>query len=558
MKANDTDLRAEVLSLKKKLAVSNASILSILEKNRDGVLIVDAIDNIVYANPAAIDLFGKNLGELLGAPIGLPVCGDKTSEINILHPSSGKVVVEINVAKIDWEGEEAYLAALRDVTERKETEKRLEHLSNYDYLTNLPNRVLFESVLSQTIKRADRNNTHMALLYLDLDDFKKINDSLGHDCGDMLLQSVSKHLSNSLVRENDLVARLGGDEFAIILDGITNPEDATVVANKVLKLADHPITFHGKEVYSNTSIGIAVYPMAGKSTTELIKNADTAMYAAKQAGRHQYRFFTDELNSKAQRRLKLDTNLHGALENNEFYMFFQPQMSLKTGKIVGVEALLRWESAELGLVPPDEFLTVAESTGLIVEIGGWVLNKACEEFKCLNNDELTLSINLSTFQLLDSKLASSVKSAIDKYQFKSDMLILEITESLVMTHIENSLELLNKLKALGAAISIDDFGTGYSSLSYLRRLPIFELKIDREFVKDVDKDSNDQIIAKTILALAKNLNLRTVGEGAETQAHMDFLKENGCDYVQGYFVAKPMSKDELMKFLNEWDSSSHV
>ncbi|MCR9192141.1 MAG: EAL domain-containing protein [Gammaproteobacteria bacterium] len=542
-------------ALKEKLVASKAAFLNVVGKNRDGVLIINKKGIIVYANKAALTIFGRNLGNLIGEDIGLPLGGEKTSEINIVHPKKGKVVLEINVTAIEWESEDAFLAALRDVTARKKVEETLEHLSEYDFLTDLPNKLSLEITLKKSLARAEKNCKLMALLYLDLDNFKDVNDTLGHDVGDRLLQEVADLLLQDL-RKNDSVYRIGGDEFAIILDEVKKPEDAANTATKIINKFLKPRVFDNHEFFINTSIGIAIYPDAGKTITELVKNADSAMYHAKNSGRGNYQYFTPKLNKKIEQHLRFDTRLYQAIENSEFHLVYQPQMSFKTGQIIGFEALLRWDHPTMGDVPPTKFLKLAEKSGFILAIGDWVLQQATKDFiQIPNYQNYIMNINLSTSQLHQKGIVTKILDTLKTHQIKPKNFGIELTESVLLSDPEDSVRNINDLSDQGIKISIDDFGTGYSSLAYLKTLSVSYLKIDQSFVADLLEDTNDAAIVRSTLLLAHELGIEVVAEGIETREQFDFLNQHDCDIAQGFLFSKPMTLAKLQRFLKTHKST---
>lgn len=434
-----------------------------------------------------------------------------------------------------------------DITERKQAEKRLVQLANYDSLTGLPNRTLFRDRLMHAVAQAHRNNQLVALLFLDLDRFKFINDSLGHHAGDELLKGVSQRLLGN-ARDMDTVARLGGDEFTVILEGITNTEDATTVARKILEVMARPFNLDGHEVFVSPSIGIAIFPVDGQDIDELLKNADTAMYRAKEQGRNNYQFYTADMNAKAVEHLIMESSLRHALERDEFVLHYQPQIDLHSREITGVEVLLRWNHPELGLLYPNQFLSLAEDTGLIVSIGEWVLNTACAQAAQWQQNKLPLmriAVNLSASQFRVNSLVETVAQALENSGLDACSLELEITEGFLMHDVEPAIEKLRELGRLGVQLAIDDFGTGYSSLSYLKQLPLRTLKIDQSFVRDISSDPDDAAIVEAVIALGQTLQLRVMAEGVETEEQINFLRTRGCDQAQGNLISPPLTTDDI-------------
>ena len=443
-----------------------------------------------------------------------------------------------------------------DITERKRAELRLMQLANFDTLTGLPNRVLFHDRLARALVKAHRSKKQVALLFLDLDRFKTINDSLGHYAGDELLKSVAERLRHS-AREEDTVARLGGDEFTIIIEDINHSEDASIVARKVLEVMGQPFNLDSHEVFVTTSVGIAIYPVDGDNSDDLLKNADTAMYRAKEEGRNGYRFYTADMNAKAVEHLIMESSLRHALERNEFEVHYQPQMDLHSRELMGFEALLRWRHPELGLLYPSQFMSSAEDTGLIVGIGEWVLHQACAQAAAWQQQglpPLRVAVNLSGRQFREDNLVESVARALRESKLTPHLLELEITESFLLDNIASASITLNRLHDLDVQISMDDFGTGYSSLSYLKRFPLNSLKIDQSFVRDITTDPDDAAIAEAIIALAKTLRLRVMAEGVETDEQLYFLRTRGCDLVQGYLISRPLPADQVLS----WYHATHA
>ena len=440
-----------------------------------------------------------------------------------------------------------------DVTHRKEAEEKLVYLAHYDGLTGLPNRVLFLDRLQQTLAQAGRRATLAAVMFLDLDRFKVVNDTLGHAVGDDLLRQVAQRLS-ACTRLGDTVARFSGDEFVLIVNDLQGSEDARHIAQKVLLAIGEPFRAGGHEVFVSTSIGISMYPSDSEDEQALLKNADTAMYRAKESGRNNFQFYTREMNARAMYRLNLENSLRHALERGEFRLHYQPKACLHTGRITGVEALLRWERPEHGLVPPAEFVPLLEDTGLIVPVGEWVLSEACrqvEAWRTGGRDPVSIAINISARQFASRNLGETIKRVLDEHGADPRLIELELTESLLMVNTEEAVRTLKYLKSLGLRLSIDDFGTGYSSLSYLKRFPIDALKIDRSFIDEITTDEDDATITRAVIGMAHNLGLKVVAEGVETEAQLSFLSANGCDEAQGYYFARPQPAAELAQWLGK-------
>jgi diguanylate cyclase (GGDEF)-like protein/PAS domain S-box-containing protein len=439
------------------------------------------------------------------------------------------------------------IGTVMDVTERKQSEDRLAFLANYDPVTGLCNRFLFNDRLGRALQTADRQQTHVALLFVDLDNFKHVNDSLGHAAGDDLLKQVAARLS-AVVRSADTVSRLGGDEFTLVLEGLTEGEEATRVAEQILQHSARPYVIGGHEVHVSASVGIALYPQDAESVEALVMHADAAMYRAKENGRNGFEFFTAEINARAHRRLQLASELRGALGRDEFSLHYQPKVALEGDAIVGFEALLRWRNAHLGAVSPAVFIPVLEEIGLIVEVGEWVLREACRWAAALPataGAAPAIAVNLSARKFKHPHLDAVVQRALLDSGLPASRLELEITESSLMDA-DGNLQTMDRLKKLGVALSIDDFGTGYSSLSYLKRFPVDRLKVDASFVRDVAADADDAAIVVAIIGMAHHLGLRVVAEGVETPEQLSFLLDHGCDEIQGYLISRPMpAKDAV-------------
>ena len=426
-------------------------------------------------------------------------------------------------------------------------------LAHYDVLTGLPNRILFTDRLTQAMHTADRYNSRVAILFIDLDDFKQVNDSFDHTYGDDALKAVADRFM-ALIRKEDTLARMGGDEFTLILNNIQHNDDIALIANKIIQQLHEPIVIHGHRIFLGASIGISIYPEHGETIEDLVRNADSAMYKAKSSGRNTFKYYSEDLTQFALQRIKMESWLHKAIENKQFVLHYQPQIDLDSGEICGIEALIRWEHPEEGNISPAQFIPQAERSRLIIPIGKWVLTEACRQMKhwrqtgCIG-DNVTMSVNLSALQFEQDDLIDMVKSALDHANLKHSMLELEITESVMMNNPERSREILNQLRDLNVKIAIDDFGTGYSSLSYLKLLPLTKLKIDRAFVSDIPDDPNDVAISRAIISLAESMSLEVLAEGVETEAQHDFLKQEGCHSGQGYLYSKPLSTAEFEQFI---------
>jgi diguanylate cyclase (GGDEF)-like protein len=458
---------------------------------------------------------------------------------------------------------------IQDVSERIRNEERVRRLAYNDSLTGLPNRESFRERLHAELQRARRLGCALAVMFLDLDDFKRINDTLGHTVGDLLLTRVAERMRDC-VRASDAVsraaaaesapqiARLGGDEFTVLLSDIRQGEDAARVAERISQAIAKPFGLSGNDIFVTTSIGIALYAQDGDDTESLLKNADTAMYFAKRSGKNQYRFYNDSMNASARRRLALDAQLRKALERGELYLHYQPQMTLASGRIDAAEALLRWRNDQLGEVSPGEFVPLAEENGLIVSIGEWVVTSACAQARAWRDAGLSIrrvAVNVSIVQFVQPNFVDSIRRALQQAGLPPDGLELEVTESLLAKDVVGAVRTLKALKQLGVELSIDDFGTGYSSMSHLKHFPVDRLKIDRSFVRDIITDPDDAAITMAVLSMAKNMNLRVVAEGVESRDQVEYFRERLCDQVQGYCVSRPLPPEELAALVRRHEQS---
>ncbi|MDD5285963.1 MAG: EAL domain-containing protein [Desulfuromonadaceae bacterium] len=440
-----------------------------------------------------------------------------------------------------------YISVFSDISERKAADERIHFMAHHDELTGLPNRALLHDRILQAIMSAPRLKRKVAILFLDLDRFKNINDTLGHSIGDLLLQSVAERLKGCM-RSSDTVARLGGDEFIAVIPDLNDGAHAATIAQKILDSISNHFVIREIELHTTASIGISIFPDDGTANEELIANADVAMYRAKESGRNHYQFFAPAMNDSSYERLTMENKLRRALERQEFVLHYQPQVNSETGRIIGAEALVRWRHPEMGLVPPGMFIPIAEESGLIVSIGEWVLREACRQSKAWQQEGLSpivLAVNLSAVQFRQKNLTEMVADALQTSGLEACWLELEITESGIMQNSESAINTLHSLKQMGLKLSIDDFGTGYSSLSYLKKFPIDKLKIDQSFVRDITTDQDDAAIVAAIIGMAKSLKLRVIAEGVETRDHLNFLNSNGCFEMQGYYFSQPVPADEF-------------
>lgn len=538
------------------------------EQARDVILFFGRDGLIIDVNDAAAESYGYDRSEFLNMHISellvepnYDLLDERLREAEsraILYENRHKrkdgsvVPIEVSLQATTLDNKQVYFAIIRDITERKKAEETINHLAFHDPLTDLPNRLLFFDRLNRALVHAKRNHSMLAVMFLDLDRFKFVNDVMGHAMGDNLLKDVSQKLVDS-VRANDTVARIGGDEFTILLPEISQEQDAALVARKIIAAIKNPWVLNGHELHITTSIGIGLYPNDGEDAETLTKNADTAMYRAKEEGDN-YQFYTPAMNQKALERMEKEQALRKALDQHEFEVYYQPQVDIRDGRICGMEALLRWHHPEKGLLLPSDFITVAEDTGLIVPIGEWVLKKACSQnvtWQRRGLNPVSISVNISVSQFRQKHLVETIDRVLKETGMNPRHLELEITESTAMHDVEFTIDTLHRLRDMGVRIAIDDFGTGYSSLSYLRRFPVDSLKIDRSFVRDVLIDVEDAAIVATIIVLAQNLKLKTVVEGVESEAQLRFFGQQDCFVMQGYFFSKPVPVEVAEKIMSQ-------
>jgi diguanylate cyclase (GGDEF)-like protein/PAS domain S-box-containing protein len=477
------------------------------------------------------------------------------AEYRILQPDkTERVVHEQGEVTFNADGKPLrMIGTVQDVTEHKQAQERLSYLAYYDTLTGLPNRVMLVERMQQAMAESRRVERVVAIMFLDLDRFKFINDTLGHDIGDALLKMAAERLS-ALLRPGDTISRYGGDEFTVVLANVAHADDVTRIAQKILERFAHPFRIGGRDLFVTSSIGITLYPLDDGSVENLLKNADAAMYHAKERGRNTFQFYTAEMNVRAARRLSIETGLRHALERNELSLHYQPQVDLKSGHLYGMEALLRWHSPEFGSVAPVEFIPLAEEIGLIQPIGEWVLRTACVQTRAWHQagfPGLRIGVNLSARQFQQPNLVQLIRQALTDSGLEPQHLDLELTESMLMHDMERTVSTLTELDTLGVALSVDDFGTGYSSLSYLKRFPIDVLKIDRSFVRDITSDPDDAAIATAIIAMAHSLEMKVIAEGVETREQQEFLRQHDCDGMQGYLFSKPLPAEDFTRLLQK-------
>jgi len=545
---------------------------AVFASTREGVVITDLVPRIITVNRAFTEITGYREEEVVGCNPGILQSGRQDEAFyqamwaSLLEQGywqgeiwnrrkNGEVfpqLLTISTVRDNEGSAKNYVSVMTDISRIKQSEANLEKLAHYDPLTGLPNRLLIQSRLEHAITHARRGHSPVAVLFVDLDRFKNINDSLGHPVGDQLLESLAARFRHRL-RDEDTLGRLGGDEFLIVLNHSERPEDAANVASELIALLEEPFELPGqKDVYIGASIGISIFPQDAEDATQLIQHADAAMYQAKEQGRNTFRYYTRALTDAVNQRMDLESRIRRAISNEEFVLHYQPQIDSRSNTIVGCEALLRWDDPVSGLVAPADFIPLAEDTGLIIPLGDWVLRTACAQHKAWIDagfTDLTMAINLSARQLQQSDIVMRVAETIERHGLPAEQVKLEITESMIMGRGEEAAELLTAIKSLGVGLSIDDFGTGYSSLAYLKRFPIDELKIDRGFVRDIPDDQNDAEIAATIIAMAHNLKLRVVAEGVETREQAEFLSLHGCHYYQGYLFRPPLGAADFEALL---------
>ncbi len=543
----------------------------VIENTLEGVLVADTDGTILSVNPAFTRITGYTAEEAIGKTPRL--LRSNHHDVRFYQQLWGSLL-----STGQWQGEiwnrrkngeaypewltisairdengvvQQYVSVFNDITKYKQQEAHIHHQAYYDALTDLPNRLLFADRLKQAVAHAYRQRQQLAVMFLDLDRFKQVNDSFGHHVGDQLLQEVAKRLQ-ALVRADDTVARLGGDEFTLLLQNISHADDAIRIADQVIKAFDSPIVIEKHELFTSTSIGIAIYPYDGTDAETLMKNADSAMYLAKRNGRNSYQMYTPDMNESAAEQLILENQLRRAIERDELVLHYQPQVNADTGEIVGIEALLRWQHPEKGLLYPLEFMALAEESGLIVSIGEWVLRAACVQNKLWQATAckaVKMAVNVSARQFSHPHFVRLVEQVLEESSLEPRWLELEVTENILLRDTEQAIDKLQRLKALGVTLSIDDFGTGYSSMAYLKNFPFDTVKIDRSFISDVVVNTNDAEIAKAIIAMAHSMNLKVIAEGVETIGQLEFMHTHQCDDIQGYYISYPLEAEEMGEHL---------
>jgi diguanylate cyclase (GGDEF)-like protein/PAS domain S-box-containing protein len=560
-----------------------------LETMQLGVTITDLQGKIIYSNPADAEMHGYDVEEVEGKEVRIFAPSEtwhpmpvetiramkrwRRESINIRKDGSGFPVMLMSDVVADAEGNAmGLITTCEDITPRKDFEKKIVNLAHYDILTSLPNRYLFHDRLTKAAEFSCRYGRTMAVLFIDLDHFKKINDNFGHSTGDQLLQRVAERLakcvraSDSVARlstdtAGSIVARFGGDEFTILLPEIAGREDLVKIARRILHSLSLPVSLGERELFVQASIGIALCPADGADVETLLKKADMAMFCAKESGRNSFHFYSDSMRDAKSKRYEIESDLRKALERNEFQLFYQPQIDIRTRKITGFEALLRWVQPGSVVVPPAAFIDIAEETGLIVPIGDWVIRNACEQVRtwlAAGFNSVAATVNISGIQLQQEGFVRTVSHILGEAGFDPRHLQLELTETAAMQRIAETLAKLVDLRTMGLGLSLDDFGTGYSSLNYLKRFPLTTLKIDQSFVRDLIHDDRTAAITKAIIMLGHGLNLTVIAEGVETVSQASFLCKHGCDGIQGFLICEPLDAVQTTEVLKEEDPFPHL
>lgn len=543
----------------------------------DSVILANPNGQILSINPETQRLLGYNEHELVGESLEkifsserrlanniselLNLCPIRGAETNLLSKSGVNIPIILSISECcdSYRTRLGFVLASKDVTEYKKAEEKVQYLATHDSLTGLPNRSMFTQLLDHAILSAKRNKKILAVFFVDLDRFKTINDTKGHDAGDQLLKTIATRYTKAL-RASDVVSRQGGDEFVILIEDVRKSSDLRRVANQILSNTYEPIVLLGDECRVTASIGISLFPKDGEDSQILMKNADIAMYCAKEEGKNNFQFYSEDLRSLSMGRLAIEKNLRLALERNELSLHYQAKVNFKTGAITGVEALLRWQNAELGAVTPTQFIPVAEETGIIVPIGKWVLKKACAQNAAWQKRGLPpvcMAVNLSLRQLLDSNLPRDIDEALRDSGMEPQFLELEITESMIMNNPKKMIGILLKIKEMGVRLAIDDFGTGYSSLAQLKQFPVDTLKIDRSFIRNIPENSEDKAIAHAIICMGETLGLTVVAEGVETIEQMNYLKNQSCDEMQGFYFSRPVVPEKFADLLCAQEKRTH-
>ena len=561
--ALEREVRESRMRVAARLAESNLRnnetlLNSIVNTAGDGIIVTAANGDVEFANPAVERMFGYKPLEIIGRPLALLLPGHaRPHEPVATFDASGQrrdgaaFPVELTTNPMRIDGLLKTTIVVRDVSERKQAEEKIRQLAHYDGLSGLPNRLLLCQLLELALEEARERAQRTAVLFIDLDRFKLINDTLGHDTGDHVLRQVSARLS-ACIAAGDTLGRLGGDEFVIIMRDYDSPARPGELAQRIIDTLARPFMLDGQEYHLTGSIGISAYPDDGGDAQTLLKNADIAMYRAKESGKNSYQFHSAQMNVHSFERLVLERFLRRALEQDEFILHYQPQIESRSGAMIGMEVLLRWQHPAMGLIPPDKFIPIAEETGLIVAIGEAVLRRACEETRLWEEKglgPLRVAVNLSARQLAHDGLVERVAAILHETRLDPSHLELEITESIMMNNVDRAVALLRELRAMGVHLAIDDFGTGYSSLGYLKRFPVNSVKIDRSFIMDIPADLDDIAITRAVIAMAHSLRLQVTAEGVETLEQYEFLRQLGCEQMQGYYFSKPLPARRFEEFL---------
>jgi diguanylate cyclase (GGDEF)-like protein/PAS domain S-box-containing protein len=564
-------LRKEIVD--RRNAESNLKLAAnVIRSSNEAILITDASANIVDVNDAFCEVTGYTREEVIGENPKIMKSGrhDRAFWQEMWHTlrttghwkgevwdrrKNGEVFPKlISIGTVhDEQGEVAnFVGIFSDISKIKQTEERLQYLAHHDPLTGLANRVLFRERLERAIKKAEPTGDRVAVLFMDLDGFKTINDTLGHPVGDEMLAKVARRLVGS-VRTRDTVARMGGDEFTLVLSEFSGLRSIDFLSRKIIKKLAEPYQVANRTAYITATIGIALYPDDGQNADRLLQNADTAMYHAKSQGKNRFAYFSQELNRKAHERFELETALREAIQRDEFILYYQPQVDLAVRRVVGCEALIRWNHPQKGMIPPVRFIELAEETGLIKPMGEWVMRKACEQaglWRAQGLPPLRVAVNVSGGQVTGDEIIQEVRHILSDTHMQASLLDIEITESTLMKDADTAIEILRDLKGLGVGLSIDDFGTGYSSLSQLKRFPVDKLKIDKSFVQNLETDRDDAAIVRAIIAIGHNLKLKVMAEGVENRQQLALVHAGGCDEVQGYYFSRPVPADDFARFVH--------
>ncbi|MDH5392015.1 MAG: EAL domain-containing protein [Gammaproteobacteria bacterium] len=553
----------------------------ITENLADIIMTINSQGIIEFTNASVKKIFGyqphevigKNLNLLIPEPgpqiednfiqnyfdtSSITVSGLTQRELKAKHKNGNIFPVNFSISETSIENQQTFIGTIRDISERIEAQKQLHYLAHHDILTTLPNRHSFLEHVEHALGQAKQYQRLFAVLYLDLDRFKVINDTLGHDVGDRLLQEIATRLK-TCIRGSDIIARISGDEFTVLLDNLSVLEDVTPIAQKIITILSLPYTYAGHELFTSASIGISTFPDDGKTASGMMRHADIAMYRAKSEGGNQYCFYSKDMKLKNNNLLQLESDLRHALERNEFELYYQPQVDIENSIYSGVEALLRWNHPKHGVIPPIDFIPLLEETGLIIPVGDWIIRTACEQaisWQKQNIPPIHIAVNLSARQFADKNLPKKISDMLQATGLEPEYLELEITENILMHQDNHTMNIIHELHTLNIQLAIDDFGTGYSSLSYLKKFPIHTLKIDRSFVRDITTDSDDAAIVQLIIDMAHSLKLNVVAEGVETREQILFLKEKKCGEMQGFFFSKPLPANEITEILRRGISAA--